>query len=292
MTQSREAEPGIAMLASQIRADEKRILDALDRRHVPVRQVDTRELRFDLATKDAPWPLVLNREISASRARHAAATLENLGAVVLNSAAAIEVCADKWLTSLALRRGDVPTPRTALALTPAAALRELESFGYPVVIKPLTSSWGKRVSLVRDADAASAVLEHCAALPAPQSHLIYLQEYIDKPGRDIRVVVIGGRTAAAAYRVADDWRCNVALGAQSRPCEITSDLAGLATAAAAVVGADIAGVDIVEDRAGSMLVLEVNHNVEFSGIQRAHGDRIDIAGDLVDFLVRRQGGGS
>lgn len=281
----------IALLASQIRADEKRILTALDRRGVPVVHVDTRALRFALLAGAAPWPLVLNREISASRARHAALTLESAGAVVVNSATTTQVCADKWLTSLALRRDGVPTPRTTLALTPAAALAELDSFGYPAVIKPLHGSWGRRVSLVRDVDAARAVLEHCEALPNPQSHLIYIQEYVDKPGRDIRVVVVGDRPVAAEYRVADDWRCNVALGAASQPCAVTPELAKLAVAAARAVHADFAGVDIVEDSDGVPLVLEVNHNVELSGIQRAHTDRIDLAGEIVDHVLSRRGAG-
>ena len=289
MTPTRAAGAGIALLASRIRGEEKRIMAAFERRGVPASQVDPRRLRFALDAGGAsrqPWSVVLNREISASRARHAARTLESTATLVLNSAAAIELCCDKWLTSLALRRDGVPTPRTALALTPEAALSELDGFGYPAVIKPLTASWGRRVSLVREADAARAVLEHCAALPSPQSHLIYLQEYIDKPGRDIRVVVIGDRPVAAAYRIAQDWRCNVALGAQSRPCPLTPDLTKLATAAARAAGTDFAGVDIIEDRDGSMLVLEVNHNVEFTGIQGAH-DRIDIAGELVEHVLAR-----
>lgn len=279
----------ITLLASQIRADDKRIITALERRGAPVRHVDTRRLRFALEAEDQQWPLVLNREISASRSRHAAHTLESIGSVVINSATAIDVCSDKWFMSLALRRDRVPTPRTTLALTPMAALSELDSFGYPAVIKPLNGSWGRRVSLVREVDAARAVLEHCEALPSPQSHLIYLQEYIDKPGRDIRVVVIGDWPVAAAYRVANDWRCNVALGADSQPCTITPDLAKLAVAAARAVHADIAGVDIVECRDGSLLVLEVNHNLEISGIQHAHGDRIDLAAEIADFLLLRQG---
>lgn len=280
---------GLALLASRIRADEKRILVAFDRRGIPVEQVDARKLVFSLASVGPQWTVVLNREISASRALHAAHSLEATGAMVLNSATATEVCSDKWLTSLALRRDDIPTPRTALALTPEAALSELDSFGYPAVIKPLTGSWGRRVSLVREPDAARAVLEHCAALPSPAAHLIYLQEYVDKPGRDIRVIVIGGRPIAAAYRSSDDWRCNVALGAQSDPCEITADIAKLAVGAARAVGADIAGVDLVERRDGTLMVLEVNHNVEFSGIQQAHGDRIDIAQEIADYVGSRHG---
>jgi len=277
--------PRVAVLASRVRAEEKRLLDAFERRRIPVEQVDTRRLAFGLEAAEPPWRLVLNREISASRARHAAYTLESLGAVVANSAAATEVCADKWLTSLALRRAGVPTPRTTLALTPEAALSEVEAMGYPVIVKPLTSSWGRRISLVRDADAARAVLEHCAALPSPQAHLIYLQQFVDKPGRDIRVVVAGGQALAASYRFSTDWRTNVAQGGRSEPCPMTPELSKLAVASAHAVDADFAGVDIVEDRDGTPLVLEVNHNVEFSGIQHAHGQSIDIAGTLVEVLM-------
>jgi [lysine-biosynthesis-protein LysW]---L-2-aminoadipate ligase len=287
VTPARPAGPGIALLASRVRGDEKRILSAFERRRVPVAQVDPRRLRFALDARHQRWPVVLNREISATRALYAARTLEGTGTLVLNSAAAIELCSDKWLTSLALQRDGVPTPRTMLALTPEAALSALDGFGYPVVVKPLNASWGRRVSLVREVDAARAVLEHCAALPSPQAHLIYLQEYVDKPGMDIRVVVIGDRPVAAAYRIADDdWRCNVALGAQSQPCPLTPELTKLTTAAARAAGTDLAGVDIVEDRDGSMLVLEVNHNVEFAGIQSVH-DRIDIADELVEYVLAR-----
>jgi [lysine-biosynthesis-protein LysW]--L-2-aminoadipate ligase len=283
---------GVALLTSRIRTDDKRILAALERRRIPVQHVDTRRLTFSSQAMDGPWRLVLNREISATRARYAAHCLEQAGVLVVNSAAATEVCADKWLTTLALRRDGVPTPRTSLALTPEAALRELDTFGYPVVLKPLTASWGRRVSLLREPDAARAVLEHCAALPAPQAQLIYLQAYVDKPGRDIRVVVIGDRPVAASYRVAeDDWRCNVALGARSLPCPLTPELMKIAMAAAGAVRSDVAGVDVVEDGDGALLVLEVNHNVEFSGMQQAHGDRIDLAEELVDHLLARYGTG-
>ncbi len=288
MTRSIVEPAGIALLASRIRADDKRILAALERRRAPIEHVDTRRLTFSAQSLRAPWQLVLNREISATRARYAAHCLEQAGALVVNSAAATDVCADKWLTSLALQRDGIPTPRTSLALTPDAALEELNAFGYPAVLKPLTASWGRRVSLLREPDAARAVLEHCAALPAPQAQLIYLQEYIDKPGRDIRVVVIGGRPIAASYRVAeDDWRCNVALGAHSLPCPLTLELAKIAMAAASAVHSDIAGVDVVEDGDGTLLVLEVNHNVEFAGMQEAHGDRVDLAEELVDYLLAR-----
>jgi [lysine-biosynthesis-protein LysW]--L-2-aminoadipate ligase len=279
----------VGLLASRVRGEEKRLLDAFAERGAEAEVVDPRALRFHLTGPALPWRIVLNREISASRARYAGLSLEAAGMATINPARAIEVCGDKWLTSLALQSAGVPTPPAVLALTPEAALAEIEATGYPVVLKPLTSSWGKRVSLIRDAEAAQAVLEHCAALPAPQAHLIYLQEYVDKPGRDIRVVVVGDRAVGAAYRYSDGWRTNVARGATTAVCELDDGLVDLAIRAARAVGAQIAGVDVVEDLAGNLLVIEVNSGVEFAGLQRALGADIDVAGAIADLTLARAG---
>jgi [lysine-biosynthesis-protein LysW]--L-2-aminoadipate ligase len=279
----------VAVLASRVRGEERQILAAFERRGIPVTHVDPRDLPYRADDVVAPWPVVLNREISATRARYAARSMEAAGAVVVNSAAATELCGDKWLSTLALRRAGLPMPRTSLALTPDAALACIEEFGYPVVIKPLTSSWGKRVALVRERDAAQAVLEHCAALPAPQAHVIYLQEYIDKPGRDLRVIVVGGRPVGAVYRSSAEWRTNVARGAETTVCPLTPALSKLATDAARAVGAEIAGVDLVETTDSRILVLEVNQGVEFTGFRRAHGDseEHDVAAAIVDLVLAR-----
>ncbi|MGH3157614.1 MAG: RimK family alpha-L-glutamate ligase, partial [Streptosporangiaceae bacterium] len=119
----------------------------------------------------------------------------------------------------------------------------------------------------------------------PQSRLAYLQELIVKPSRDIRAIVVGGQVLGATYRIAAGLRTNVALGARTEACEPTPEISKLATASAAAVGADIAGVDLIEDTDGRLLVLEVNHRVEFSGFQAAVGDQVDVAGRIVDHLV-------
>lgn len=279
----------VAVLASRVRWEERQILATFERRGVPVTHLDPRNLSCRAGDARAPWPVVLNREISATRARYAARSMEAMGTVVVNSAAACEMCGDKWLSTLALRRGGLPMPRTSLALTPDAALAHLDEFGYPAVIKPLTSSWGKRVALVRERDAAQAVLEHCAALPSPQAHLIYLQEYIEKPGRDLRVIVVNDRPVGAIYRSSAQWRTNVARGGETAVCPLTPELRKLATDAVRAVGAEIAGVDLVETVDGRLLVLEVNQGVEFTGFRRAHGDseEHDVAAAIVDLVLAR-----
>jgi [lysine-biosynthesis-protein LysW]--L-2-aminoadipate ligase len=275
------------VLASRVGADEKRLFDAFDRRGVRFDHVDTRRQWFLAGQHGQPWTLALNREIAQVRAVYAARCLTAAGVEVVNSADATEVCADKWRTTMALEAAYVPTPRTALGLTPQAALAALDSVGYPAVIKPLIGSWGRLVVRLPDRAGAEAVLEYVAALPGPQSHLGYVQELIDKPDRDIRVIVVGGHVLGAIYRTDGSLRTNVALGGQVQPCGVTPEITKLSLDAAAAVGASIAGVDLIEDRNGRLLVLEVNHRVEFTGFQTALGDRVDVADHIVDHLLLR-----
>ncbi|MEV0681644.1 RimK family alpha-L-glutamate ligase [Actinosynnema sp. NPDC050436] len=276
----------VAVLASQVRLEERLLLAALSRRGVAHVQVDTRRLRSVLGERvPERWGVVLNREIGHTRAVYAASALEAMGRSVVNSAAATEVCGDKWRTSVALSAAGVPTPRTALALTPEAALDAMEDIGYPAVIKPLVGSWGRLVSLIPDRHTATTVLEHVAALPGPRSHVVYVQECVPDLARDLRVVVVGGEVVGATYRRSSGWRTNVARGAVSEPCPVTTELTKAALAATTAVAADIAGVDLVEGADGELLVLEVNHRVEFAGFHAAHEGRLDVADRVVEHLV-------
>lgn len=277
----------IAVLASRVGADEKRLFDALDRRGVPFDHVDSRDQWFLAGDRGLPWSFALNREIGQARAAYAARSLAAAGVDVVNSADATELCGDKWRTTMALQSAGVPTPRTALGLTPKAALAALDSLGYPALIKPLVGSWGRLVAALPDRATAEGLFEYVAALPGPQSHLGYVQELIEKPDRDIRVIVVGGVVLGSVYRTGESLRTNVALGGQTLPCEVTPEITKLSVDAAAAVGADIAGVDLIEDQNGRLLVLEVNHRVEFSGFQAALADRVNVADRIVDHLVER-----
>jgi [lysine-biosynthesis-protein LysW]--L-2-aminoadipate ligase len=277
----------VGIVASRVRLDEKRIMAALGRRGIGYDYVDSRTSWCELSAGKLPWPLAINREIGHVRAAYAARAFEAAGVRVINSAAAIELCGDKWRSSVALREAGLPVPRTALALTPDAALEAIEHIGYPVVIKPLIGSWGRLVTPLYDRHASAAVLEYIAALPSPQSHVIYVQEMIAGADHDIRAIVIGDEVIGAIYRRGEQWRSNVALGATTEPYPMTPALEKMALTAAHAVGADIAGVDLLPDEADRLSVLEVNSGVEFSGFQQAMGDRIDVAGKFADLVLAR-----
>ncbi|MEQ4304361.1 RimK family alpha-L-glutamate ligase [Plantactinospora sp. B6F1] len=281
--------PRVGLLAARIRAEERDILTALRRRGIEAAPVDAAALYFPIDGVPAPWSLVLNREISLTRAVYAARCLEAWGILVVNTAATAATCGDKWLTSLALDERSLPTARTALALTPAAALAALDEIGYPAVIKPLVGSWGRLVSLLPDRATAVTVLDYVAALPAPLARLVYVQQFIADAKRDLRVVVVGDQALGVTWRQAQGWRANVATGATSVRCALTSDVAELSVAAAEAVGAEIAGVDLIEDAAGELRIIEVNHRVEFAGFQAAHADRVNVAECIADHLMRQVG---
>lgn len=278
----------LAVLASRVRFEEKKIFEALERRPVRYTHLDTRELAGGLASipgEEFEFDAALSREISGSRGYYACLLLEAHGVPTVNRAEVIAACGDKMRTSLLLQAAGVPVPRTVVALTPPAALTAAEKLGFPVVAKPLTGSWGRLVTMLRDRQEAETVLEHRAALPSPQQHIVYLQELIDKPGRDIRVLVAGDEVIGATYRYGEDWRTGVACCGQSRPCPLSAELSELALAAARAVGGGFLGVDLAEGRDG-LYVLEVNHTPEFRGFASAHGDEIDVADAIVSCLLR------
>jgi [lysine-biosynthesis-protein LysW]--L-2-aminoadipate ligase len=283
VTGPRPGGPELAVLASRVRFEEKRIFAALERRGVAYVHVDTRRVAAGLGG-DRSYTAVLNREISQSRGYYASLLFEAQGARTLNRSEVIAVCGDKLRTSLELERSGLPTPRTSLALTPEAAPDAMEELGFPVVVKPLTGSWGRLAALVRDQAEAEIVLEHRAALQNPQQHIIYLQEFIEKPDRDIRVLVVGDEAVGASYRYSDGWRTNAARNGRSVPCPLTAELTDLALRAAKAVGGGVLGVDLIEgpDR---LYVLEVNHTVEFQGLQSAHGEDLDVAEAIVSHVL-------
>lgn len=278
----------LAVLTSRVRVEEKLLLHELDRRGVPYEVIDTRTATFRLEGPDGPrlpFRGALAREVSHHRAHYAARLLEHSGVPVVNGAEVIALCGDKLLTTLALRAAGLPTPRTLVALTPQAALDDLPDFGLPAVVKPLVGSWGRLAARLNDGDAAQAVLEHRAALPGAQQHITYVQEYVAKPGRDIRGLVAGDEILGAVYRTSAHWRTNTAAGAGTSPCPVDDDLAKLLLATSAALGPGVYGIDVVEDADGGLYVLEVNHTPEFHGATGVLG--LDLVGRYVDYALER-----
>jgi [lysine-biosynthesis-protein LysW]--L-2-aminoadipate ligase len=152
-----------------------------------------------------------------------------------------------------------------------------------VVLKPVVGSWGRLLAKINDRDAAEAVLEHKATLGSVQHSVFYIQEYIEKPGRDIRVVVIGENVLTAMYRKSEHWITNTARGGEGELCPITPEIEDLSLRAAKSVGGGVLAVDLVEHPERGLIINEINHTMEFHTMQPL--SNIDIAGEIVDYVV-------
>ncbi len=230
--------------------------------------------------------VVLQRCVSYFRNIHSTAALESAGHRVVNSFSCAWVCGNKLFGSLALVKGNVPTPKTVLAMAESSALRSVEEIGYPAVLKPVVGSWGRLSALLRDRDAAKAVVEDREQM-FPLYQVYYLQEFVKRPQRDIRSFVINGQTIAAIYRYSgpSEWRTNTARGGRAEECRVTPELNELSVRAAGAVGGEFVGVDLMEGKDG-LLVHEVNNTTEFKNTVPATG--VDIPGMVIDYLISVQ----
>ena len=277
------SEPRVGVLLSRVRVEEKLLLEELERRHVPTTIIDDRELVLRLEAKpELGVDVVAERCIQHSRALYALAVLEAWGIPTVNTFEVADVCGNKLLTTMRLIRAGVPSPRTRLAFTPESALSAVEELGYPAVLKPLVGSWGRLISRVNDRDAAESILEHKDVLGTYMHSIYYVQEYVAKPGRDIRAFVVGDECIGAIYRASDHWITNTARGGKATKCEVTPELADLCVRAAKAVGGGVVAIDLLESERG-LLVNEVNYTMEFRNSIDTTG--VNIPGKVVDHIL-------
>jgi [lysine-biosynthesis-protein LysW]--L-2-aminoadipate ligase len=271
----------VGMLCSRMRVEEKLLRDSLVDRGIDVEIVDDRELTLTLGQPVRRWDVVLERSIAQTRGLALTGVLESWGIPTVNPHAVAATCASKLDTSAVLEAAGVPTPATAVAFSPEAALRAAEQLGYPVVLKPVTGSWGRLLAKINDRDAAEALFEHKALLGGPEHSVFYLQHHVDKPGRDIRAFVVGDEVICAIYRESEHWVTNTARGATTRDCPVDATLHRLALGAAAAVGGGVLAIDLLEDR-DRLLVSEVNATMEFKNSIDVTG--VDIPGRVADYV--------
>ena len=208
----------VGVLYSRIRAEEKLLVQELENRGVDYEMIDVRKSIFNLNDYEEwrQYDVVLERCVSHSRALASLQILGGWGIPTVNTADVALICGDKLNTSQALIRNGVPTPQVRIALTEQSALAAMNEMGYPVVLKPAVGSWGRLLAKVNDAEAAEAILEHKATLGSYHHSIFYIQEYIDKPDRDIRSFVVGDETICAITRSSEHWITNTARGGYIR----------------------------------------------------------------------------
>jgi [lysine-biosynthesis-protein LysW]---L-2-aminoadipate ligase len=273
----------IGVLCSRIRAEEKLLFEALTRRGLDFDKIDDREIVFEVGAEPPRYDVILERCLHHSRALYALRILNQWGVPSVNTYDVALTCGDKINTTTALVAAGVPSPRTLIAFTPESALQAIETLGYPVVLKPAVGSWGRLLAKISDRDAAEALLEHKDTLGSYQHAIFYIQEFVDKPARDIRSFVVGDETICAIYRESDHWITNTARGGRARNCPVTPEIDRLSRAAARAVGGGVLAIDLLE-HADGLLVSEVNYTMEFRNSIDTTG--VDIPGRIVDYVLR------
>ena len=272
------------ILYSRIRQDEKLLLNELRERDHEVVKIDVRKHGFDLAEPPTLFDgldVVVDRCLSTSRSLYATRFCGAYGVPVVNSHETAEICADKVKNSLALAQAGVPTPKTTTAFTKESAMEAIEDFGYPCVLKPVVGSWGRLMAKIDSRDAAEAILEHKATLGHYEHKVFYVQEYVEKGGRDVRVLAVDGEPVGAMARSSEHWLTNAAKGATTEHFELDDEAIELTRAASDAVGGGLLGVDLME-AGDSYTVHEVNHTVEFKALNDAVD--VDVPGAVVDWL--------
>ena len=271
----------IGVLCSLVRKEEKLLFEEFRRQDLPFDRIDDREMILDLHHRQWDFDVILERCINHSRALHTLKYLNDCGVKTVNSYEVANTCGDKLLTTLALIRDGVPTPRVFVAHTPESALQAIEQLGYPVVLKPAVGSWGRLLSKINDRDAAEAILEHKETLGSYHHSTFYIQEYVEKRGRDIRSFVVGDETICAIYRTSPHWITNTARGGVATNCPVTPELNEISVRAAKAVGGGVVAIDLFET-ANGITVNEVNYTMEFRNSIDTTG--VNIPAKVVDYV--------
>jgi len=273
----------VGFLHSIIRKEEKLLLDEFrSRPGVEVVDIDDRELVCNLHKKPYDLDVVIERCVNHSRAIHSIRVFEDFGIPTVNTYQVAEICGSKFLTTQAIIKEGIRTPRCYLAFTPESALKAMDELGYPCVIKPNTGSWGRLISKVNDPDAAEAILEHKETLGSYHHSIFYIQEYVEKHGRDIRSFVVGDDCICAIYRNSEHWITNTARGGKSSNCPVTDELFDISVRAAKAVGGGVVAIDVFETPEG-LSINEVNYTMEFRNSIDTTG--VNIPAKVVDYVL-------
>ena len=277
--------PDVTILYDTIRWEEKALLEAGKKNNINIQMVDCKKLALDLETNPEEYGVVIQRCVSYYRNLHSTAALEGLGVSVINCLNTGIFAGNKLFTHMLLKKSGVPTPYATVAFSKDAALHSMDSQGYPKVIKPTVGSWGRLISKLNDRDSAEGILESRENMyPIYQIH--YLEEFVKRPPRDIRAIMVGDRIVAAIHRTSGNgnWKTNMALGGVATECKVSPEMEEMCIKAKKAVQGDIVGVDLMESDERGLVVHEVNNTTEYKNTVRVCG--VDIPSLMLDYAVK------
>ncbi|MDH3385901.1 MAG: lysine biosynthesis protein LysX [Nitrosopumilus sp.] len=277
--------PEVTILYDTIRWEEKALLEAGKKKDINIQMVDCKNLSLDLDKSPMEYGAVIQRCVSYYRNLHSTAALEGLGVNVINCLNTGIFAGNKLFTHMLLKKNGVPTPNATVSFSKDAALQILDEQGYPKVIKPTVGSWGRLISKLNDRDSAEGIIESREKMyPIYQVH--YLEEFVKRPPRDIRAIMVGDKIVAAIYRTSGDgaWKTNMALGGTATQCKVTEEMEEMCIKAKNAVQGQIVGVDLMESDERGLVVHEVNNTTEYKNTVRVCD--VDIPSLMLDYAIQ------
>lgn len=206
--------------------------------------------------------------------------LENMGVPLVNNYDSIVACKNKYLSSLALKKKKIPQPRAAVALSEKDIMKHVKHMKKPVVLKLLSGSYGHGVARINDDVEAGDWIETIRYFSEP----IYIQEYVNHPGEDYRIFVVGDKVVAGMKRTAcTGWKANFSLGGKVENYKPSKEMKEIALRCKDAIGADVIGVDIMINDYPE--VIEVNSFPGFKGIEKATGR--NVCREIVKFAKQK-----
>lgn len=274
----------IGLIYTIITAENKLLLREGESLGIELERIVDSNLNLEVTSNDQKkeYDLLYQRSVSYTRSLWATEYFETAGVRVINSLNSQRICGDKALTSQLLAKNGIKTPRTFVAFSEQQALDAVEKLGYPCVIKPVVGSWARMVNKINDRESAEAIIEARREMGNPWQKVYYIQEYIEKPGRDIRTFLVGDEVICAIYRSSPHWITNTAQGGVATNCPVTEELKEIVLKSAKILDSGIYGVDLMETKDGILTVHEINHSVEFRNSIEPTG--VNIPKKMVEFL--------
>ena len=213
--------------------------------------------------------------------------LERMGVLFINGSDAIDTVKDKLYTMQILAQNNVPHPKTMLVRSPVDVDYVEKRIGFPIVVKSLSGTHGKGVYLAENKKNFSQLMDMMEQIN--DRFNIILQEFVsDSYGKDVRIIVVGGKVIGAMKRESIDgeFRANITRGGEAKPVDIDEQMEYLALESTKLLGLDIGGVDLLYDN-GGYKICEVNSSPGFFGMEKY--TEIKVSEEIVSYVKYKMG---
>lgn len=269
----------ISFIYDIINWEEKQLINKFKEENIKINLIDAKNTELNLTGKNNIDNIAFIRCVSHKRSLYYSYILESEDIKSINSYNTFNIAGNKLFTTAYLNKNGIPTPETYASFSKDNAIETSNKIGYPVVFKPVSGSWGRMISLIKDDNFAETIFSMNDMV---NDNVYYLQKYIKRPPRDIRAIVINHEISALTYRYSyESWKTNLYLGGKVEKANLSENEKELIIKTSELFDPGVIGIDAMESKDG-LLIHEVNSRVEFKGASKVYGNKI--INDIINFL--------